>query len=163
MKKNFIKSLCLLVISLFLVTSVYSQNQKTNRWVLHCKTNTPCFISQKIKVNFNGESKVLGGASIFYASKNLVLRLRFSHNAKKEQGVGIKIDKNQALHLPITACDTNICEANVSIDDQLLSELLAGKVMSIAYFDKQAKQKTLPVFLNNFDEVFKNLSKKQFN
>ena len=160
MKNIYIKQFCFLVISLCFATGSYAQNNKSGNWVLNCEADKPCFISQKIEYKNNGHNTVVGGASVFYASKHLVLRLRFSPNAKKEQGVGIKVDKNQALHLPITACDNKVCEANIAIDAQLLKELRSGKSLSIAYFDKRAKQKTLPVFLNNFNEVFESLSKK---
>jgi len=159
MKKNYIAQFFLLMVSLFFITSSYSQNQKSNSWLLNCKANNPCFISQKIQFNYKGESKVIGGASVFYASKNLILRLRMSPNANKEQGVGLKIDKNKAVHLPITTCDVKICEVNVAIDNQLLSELRSGKVLSVVYFDDTNKQKALPVFLDNFNELFDQLNK----
>lgn len=155
----YIKQFCFLVVSLCFATGSYAQKNKSGNWVLNCEADKPCFISQQIEFKNNGHSTVVGGASVFYASKHLVLRLRFSPNAKKSQGVGIKIDKNQALHLPITACDNKVCEANIAIDDQLLTELRSGEFLSIAYFDKSAKQKTLPVFLNNFNEIFESLNK----
>ena len=160
MKNIYTKFFYFLAISLCFVAHSYAQNNQQGSWLLNCKADKPCFISQKIEFNNNGKSKVVGGASLFYTSKHLVLRLRFSPNAKKSQGVGIKVDKSLALHLPITACDDRICEANIAVDDQLLTELQSGKILSIAYFDKRAKQKTLPVFLNNFNEIFESLSKK---
>jgi len=160
MKFSYSKQFSTLIVSLFFVTSVFAQSPIFANWSLSCKNNNPCFISQKITLNLNDKVRVLGGASIFYTTENLVIRLRFPPNAKQSHGVGIKVDKNNALHLPITACDDKVCEANIAIDKQLLAELKAGDLLSIAFFDKKLKQKTLPIFLSNFNEVFNQLTEK---
>lgn len=128
-------------------------------WSHECK-NAHCFISQVLVARKNKKIGVIGGVSVAIASKQqAVLTLRFNKNAKKEAGLGLKIDNNKAIRTKILNCDAKVCETNIVMDTQMIEELTSGKRLQVVFINNSTgKQTTLPFSLQGFAKAYGKLT-----
>ena len=134
-----------------------SKNSVSERWSYQCK-DKHCFISQVLIARNNEKAGVVGAINIaLSAQKQPILTLRFSSTAKKEFGLGIKIDEGKPVRVSIQQCDTKVCETNIVVDDTMLAELKKGKRFMVAFMNAEKDQTTLPFSLNGFTQAYEKL------
>lgn len=131
-------------------------------WSYECKANS-CFASQLLLSKKGAKAGVVAGMSVALASKQrTILTLRFTNDAKKSAGVGLKIDSEKAIRTKILACDSKICETNIVMDEKLISEMLEGQVAQVAFISQTTnKQITLPFSLKGFAPTFRRLRERK--
>lgn len=131
-------------------------------WSYECKANS-CFASQLLLSKKGQKTGVVAGMSVALASKQrTILTLRFTNDAEKSAGVGLKIDNEKAIRTKILACDSKICETNIVMDEKLISEMLEGQVAQVAFMSQTTnKQITLPFSLQGFAPAFLKLNEKK--
>jgi invasion protein IalB len=104
-------------------------------------------------------SQVMLGLSINFAFKSdlgvMIVRLPIALNQK--EGLGIKVDDNKPIRLPISNCNEVACQTIVRIDEALLAEFSNGKVAKYAYALKDGKQMILPISLGQFALAYADL------
>ncbi|MBQ4831332.1 invasion associated locus B family protein [Alteromonas sp. MMG017] len=134
-----------------------SKSSVSERWSYQCKDNH-CFINQVLIARNNEKAGVVGAINIaLSAQKQPILTLRFSSTAKKEFGLGIKIDDGKPVRVSIQQCDTKVCESNIVVDDTMLAELNNGKRFMVAFMNAEKEQNTLPFSLNGFTQAYEKL------
>jgi invasion protein IalB len=155
----------LLVALSFLSLPVFATSTETiqfQSWSLICGAQGNCSLSQLVAKD-KAATQILMGVNINYSVSNLfpVLMLRLPSKIHKEGGVGIKIDNNKSIQVPITQCNSKACQSIIKIDEVLLNEMEHGKVGMVAFALKSKKQLTLPVSFQGFAEGFAALKAKR--
>lgn len=155
----------LLVILSLLSLPVFAFSLKTTQfqsWSLICGEKGNCSLSQLITKD-KAATQILMGVNINYSVSNLfpVLMLRLPAKVNQASGVGIRIDNNKSIQVPITQCTEKACQSVIKIDDTLLNELKSGKAGMVAFALKSKKQLTLPISLEGFSEAFLALESKR--
>ncbi|TFW32480.1 invasion associated locus B family protein, partial [Massilia horti] len=113
-----------------------------------------CMISQLVSVNPRARQVVLGLTVDFADSPEVpTLRARFSSNAVRKAGIGIKVDAQPDMRLPIGDCDALRCEAVGRMAQPVLKVWLSGKQARFAYLMDGGRQIVLPVSLNGFGQA----------
>jgi invasion protein IalB len=138
-----------------------SETTQFQSWSLICGEHGNCSMSQLVAKDKSAK-QILMGVNVNYSVSNLfpVLMLRLPAKINKEAGVGIKIDNNKPIQVPVTQCNAKTCQSIIKIDDVLLNEMKNGKVGMIALSLKSKKQLTLPVSFQGFSEAFTALKAK---
>lgn len=155
----------MILILSFLSLQVFAKSPETvefQAWNLLCGNQGNCSLSQLVTKD-KSATQILMGVNINYSVSNLfpVLMLRLPAKINKSSGVGIKIDDNKPIHVPITQCNSKACQSIIKIDDMFLEEMKNGKVGKIAFSLKSNKQLTLPISFQGFSEAFKALKEKR--
>jgi len=138
--------------------------QRFGAWSVECKprvTNgeNPCVASQIVAADAAAKQVVLGVMVAPTPGETLPhIIFRFSPGANIKAGAGVKIDQQEAFRIPITQCDTHICEVRSLMPEALLSQMRSGKLLLFAYF-LEKQQMTTPVPLDGFDAAFAALQK----
>ncbi|APD88984.1 hypothetical protein BM523_03690 [Alteromonas mediterranea] len=160
------RSLNKLIYTLSLFVSVscnsVSAAEVFESWSYECKANS-CFISQLLLSNKGPTTGVVAGMSVAIASKQrTILTLRFTNDAEKSAGVGLKIDNERAIHTKILACDSKVCETNIMMDEKLISEMLEGQIAQVAFMSQTTKKQiTLPFSLKGYAPAFRRLNERK--
>lgn len=154
----------LIVLILLLLPNLAYAVEKTQfqSWSLLCGKQGNCSLSQLV-ANDKAAKQILMGVNINYSVSNLfpVLMLRLPSKIHQKSGVGIKIDNNKSIQIPISQCNAKACQSIIKIDDVLLKEMKNGKIGKIAFALKSKKQLTLPVSFHGFPEAFEALKAKR--
>jgi invasion protein IalB len=155
----------LFVVLSFLSIPVFAFSTKTTQfqsWSLICGDKGNCSLSQLIAKD-KAATQVLMGVNINYSVSGRfpVLMLRFPAKINRSSGVGIKIDNNKSIQVPVSQCNDKACQSIIKIDDTLLNEMKNGKVAMIAFALKSKKQLTLPLSFQGFSQAFEALQSKQ--
>ncbi|GDY25504.1 MULTISPECIES: invasion associated locus B family protein [unclassified Agarivorans] len=147
------KNVFIALFSLLITSTTLAEDFEA--WTVKCPPGKPCVITQMIMKKQGDAANVIAGVSYFNHAEQPILKIRISANAEPKKGLGLKIDEQKALHLPITTCDNKLCEVNVVADRQLIEDLQNGKLMSIAYILKSNQQQTaFPVILTGFKQAY---------
>ncbi|MBD1389779.1 invasion associated locus B family protein [Neiella sp. HB171785] len=156
-----IKGLIACIGTAFFAFSTIATEQDIEAWTLACAEDSPCTITQLVMAEKAGKSGVVGGVTYFHSANQPILKVRFTPDALKSKGVGLKVDGHSPLHLPITGCDGKVCEVNVAVDNKLLNELTTGKILAVAYVNQANQQMTFPVILTGFDKALSLMPTRQ--
>jgi invasion protein IalB len=110
-----------------------------------------CMISQLVAVNPKARQVVLG-LTVDFADSAAVptLRARFSSQAARKAGIGVKVDDRPDMRLPISDCDALRCEAVGRMAPPVLKVWLSGKQARFAFLMAGGRQVVLPVSLTGF-------------
>lgn len=161
--KNGVKMKYLLIVTGLLLSqyALAIETEKFQSWSMICGEKGNCSLSQLVTKDKEAK-KIILGINVNYAmSKEFpVLMLRFPPQINKDSGIGIKIDDNAAIQLPISECNAKACQSVIKMDDVLMREMKNGKFGQVAFALKNNKQLTLPISLNGFNEAFIALNKK---
>lgn len=123
-----------------------------------------CMVSQIVAANPRKRQVVLGLTVDFADSPDVpTLRARFSSRAEPRAGIGIKIDRQPDMRLPISGCDERRCEAVGRLAPPVLKLWKKGKLAQFAYLQRGGKQVVLPISLDGFDEALAALRKHNRN
>ncbi len=154
------KLLILLSVLSFSVLASSTTTVKFDAWSLICGEQGNCSMSQLIAKD-KAATQILMGVNINYSvsEKFPVLMLRLPAQVNQTSGVGIKIDDNKSIQVPISQCNERACQSIIKIDNTLLNEMKNGKVGMIAFALKSKRQLTLPLSLEGFSEAFEALNK----
>lgn len=149
------KILSLVLLLSFPVFSFATNTEQFQSWSLICGDQGNCSLSQLI-VKDKAAKQILMGVNVNYSVSDLfpVLMLRLPAKINRASGVGIKIDDNKPIQVPITQCTDKACQSIIKIDDTLLNEMKNGKVGKIAFALQSQKQLTLPLSLQGFSAAF---------
>jgi invasion protein IalB len=111
-----------------------------------------CAISQIVTTD-SKSGRVLLGVTVDYLDSPTVptIHFRFSATAKPAPGIGVKIDEQAEMRLPISDCNAHRCEASGRLVPDVLKLFQTGRVAQVAFIAENDKQVTLPVMLNGFD------------
>lgn len=113
-----------------------------------------CMISQMVATNPRERKVVLGLTVDFEDSRTVpTLRARFSADAKREAGIGIKIDEKPEMRLAIGDCNTQRCESLGRMSTPVLKAWSSGKIGKFAFLRQSGKQVLLPISLDGFDQA----------
>ncbi len=146
----------LLLSPLLLCFSSWAQDYQA--WTVKCPSAKPCVISQMVMKQQGNAADVIAGVSYFNHPQQPILKIRITPQADPKKGLGLKFDEQTALHLPITHCDTKVCEVNIVADHQLIYDLQNSQLMSVAYIIKNSqKQNAFPVILNGFKQAYQSI------
>ncbi len=122
-------------------------------WSVDCVDNgNRCIATQKVTTDPAGQKTLLGvivEPGTAKDSKGPLLTFRFTNQANRTAGAGMKIDQREPQRAPISSCDDKVCEVRAWLTPDLRKQMSNGKLLVFAYFvDK--KQVSLPVSLNGF-------------
>jgi len=161
LQKYLISALFLLLLSVSNVFAETSLKNTFGSWSIMCGEKN-CAMTQLVTKDKAGK-KVLLGVSINYAfnSEFGSLMVRLPANINQEAGLGIKIDGQKPIRVPISQCTLSACQSVIRIDDILLNELTQGKTALFAFASRSKKQLTLPVSLAKFSEAYAELKSQQ--
>ncbi|MEO9508064.1 MAG: invasion associated locus B family protein, partial [Nonlabens ulvanivorans] len=125
-----------------------------------CGEQGNCSMSQLIAKD-KAATQILMGVNINYSvsEKFPVLMLRLPAKVNKASGVGIKIDNNKPIQVPISQCNEHACQSIIKIDTTMINEMQDGKVGMVAFALKSKKQLTLPISFDGFSDAFNALNK----
>ncbi len=142
----------------FISIHTFVQSKETTQfqsWSLICGDKGNCSMSQLVTKD-KAATQILMGVNINYSVSNLfpVLMLRLPAKIHQASGVGIKIDDNKSIQIPITQCNEKACQSIIKIDDILLNEMKNGREGKIAFALKSKKQLTLPLSFQGFSQAF---------
>ena len=137
-------------------------NNKTfGSWSVTCGQQN-CAMTQLVTKDEAAEQVMLG-VSINFAFKSklgsMMVRLPAGINTKG--GLGIKVDDNSAIQLPISQCNAKACQSVVAIDKTLLDEFSNGSVAKFAYATQKQQQVILPISLASFRAAYDHLVRQQ--
>lgn len=128
-------------------------------WSVECKPHSGgpekiCVASQLVSADKEGKQVVLGVMVTPTSGQALPhILFRFRPDANREAGAGVKIDDQEAFRVPISQCDTLICEVRSIMPETLLKQMQGGKLMQFAIFIGN-QQQTFPVSLNGFGKAY---------
>lgn len=159
-KVNKVKILVLLVglfAALLGFNSQANYNGVFGSWSVSCGTQN-CAMTQMVAKDAAGKEVMLG-VSINFAFKSDfgIMIVRLPKIADKEAGLGIKVDENKAIRLPISSCSDIACQTIIKIDQALIDEFSSGKVAKYAYALNNKKQMILPISLDQFAAAYDEL------
>ncbi|RKF18739.1 hypothetical protein DBZ36_10095 [Alginatibacterium sediminis] len=144
----------LIILTLSLFNSfAFAEQELEPVWKSSCDQQQRCNATLPVVVENQGQKRVVAGLTYLYNPPGDILRIRFSPKATRGAGIGLKVDQNKALQLPISNCDDKVCEVNIAVDTQLLNELRGGQWMLLAY-QENTKQRTLPIQIFGFNAVY---------
>lgn len=111
-----------------------------------------CAISQIVTTDLKS-GRVLLGVTVDYLDSPTVptIHFRFSPTAKPAPGIGVKIDEQAEMRLPVSDCNARRCEASGRLVPDVLRLFQTGRVAQVAFIAENDKQVTLPVMLNGFN------------
>lgn len=111
-----------------------------------------CAISQIVTTDLKSGGVLLGVTVNFLDSPTVpTIHFRFSPTAKPAPGIGVKIDEQAEMRLPISDCNAQRCEASGRLVSDVLKLFQAGRVAQVAFIAENDKQVTIPLMLNGFD------------
>lgn len=131
-------------------------------WSIECNLNdkasdNTCVMKQLVVAGETQKRAILGvmvGRNFEHPMPHILFRI--NANIDREKGVAVKIDSHEFFHLPIFACDEQVCEIRSFIPDSVLSQMLNGKLLLLAFF-LDDNQVTYPVSLVGFDKAYAGL------
>lgn len=135
-----------------------AQEENFNAWNLLCGDQGNCSLSQLVAKDPQGK-KVLMGVNVNFSISTQfpVMILRLPPAIYQEGGVGLKVDDNKSIQVPMSQCTNAACQSVIKIDETLLKEMHEGKMIKVAFALKKEQQMTLPVSLNGFKKGFRKL------
>ena len=71
--------------------------------------------------------------------------------AQVPAGVGMKMDEQPPVRLPLGSCDKAVCEARGWLTDDMTGQLRKGRLLRFAYYIDTRNQITYPVSLDGLD------------
>lgn len=128
-------------------------------WSIECKprignTEKICVANQSVTVGKNTQQVIIGVMVGYMADHPLPhIIFRVSPSADINKGAAIKVDEQEYLQVPISNCDTHVCEVRSFIPEGLLLQMRMGKLLQFAFF-LDGKQVTYPVSLEGFDRTY---------
>jgi len=146
-----------------------TRNERYGNWAMSCalaatdegKAVERCMVSQIVVADPRKRQVVLGLTVDFLDSARVpTLRARFSPEAEVRAGIGLKVDAQPDMRLPITSCDSRRCEAVGRLSAPVLDRLRSGRLAQFAYLHKGGKQIVLPLSLSGFDDALAALRKQ---
>ncbi|WP_416307810.1 invasion associated locus B family protein [Neptunicella sp. SCSIO 80796] len=152
------------ILSLLLVSlqTLADTSQDFGKWSLICGDAGNCSLSQIVSSDQSGSNIVLGATVNFAVSKDFpILMLRLPPSLFQQSGVGIKIDKNKPIQVPLSQCAPSACQSVIKMDKQLLDEMMTGENVQVAVAIQKNKQLTLPLSLEGFKKGFAALQQSQ--
>lgn len=113
-----------------------------------------CMISQLVAMD-PARRKVVLGLTVDLADSAQVptLRARFSAMARREAGIGVKIDARPDMRLAISDCNPQRCEAVGRLSRPVLQQWRQGRHAQFAYLQRNGKQRVFPVSLQGFEQA----------
>jgi invasion protein IalB len=132
-------------------------------WSIECQMRAPptgrtCVATQVVATDPEGKKAVLGvTVNLGEGGSQGIIAIRMSAAAHRPAGAGIKIDDNAPFRSPIGQCDQKLCEVRAWLNEDVLSQMRAGKLLLFAFFVDEKSQVTFPVSLEGFDEAFQAL------
>jgi len=133
--------------------------QTHGAWSVECKprAGSPenvCVASQLVAADNEAKQVVLGVIVAPTPGQDLPhIIFRISPGANREAGAAVKIDEQEAFRVPISQCDTLVCEVRSLMPETLLAQMRTGKLLQFAFFIEK-QQLTYPVSLNGFDAAY---------
>jgi invasion protein IalB len=120
--------------------------------------NRRCIISQIVAADPTARRVILGVTVDLFDSPDVpTIHFRLSPGAKKEAGIGLKIDDGPEFRLPIGSCDQARCEAAGRLTGDVRQAFLSGRVAQIAFIGPDGRQIVAPVALAGFREALEAL------
>jgi invasion protein IalB len=117
-----------------------------------------CNISQIVSADPEGKKVVLGVTVDFLDARDVpTMRFRLTPEARKNAGIGIKIDDKPEMRLAIDQCSAKRCEAVGRLTSTVLKMWRTGKVAQLAFIESGGKQVLVPVSLAGFDPALAEL------
>lgn len=154
----------LMVIVAFPVRAEPHPPQTHGAWSVECKprAGSPenvCVASQLVTTGKAGKQVVLGViVAPAKGSDQPHIVFRISPDANRDAGAAVKIDEQEAFRVPISQCDTLVCEVRSLMPVALLAQMRTGKLLKFAFFIGK-QQVTYPVSLEGFNAAFADLQK----
>lgn len=132
-------------------------DRRFGAWGLRCATaeadraTQRCYVSQSVGLTRDGGNVVLGVSVDHFDSPTVpTIHFRFTTLADRPSGIGVKIDQNEDLRLPIADCNASRCEAAARLSGDTLVKFRAGQVAQVAFIGPGGRQVTVPVSLEQF-------------
>lgn len=154
-----------LVVMLSAANAASNSNVPLNygAWNFECKSvvkdakNETC-IAKQLVTKGQSKKKVLLGVMVGYLAEHPSAHILFRINPQADIAVGamVKIDEFKSFNVPISNCDGKVCEVRSFIPEDMLSQMLKGKVL-LFRFVLNGKAVTYPVSLQGFDKTYAEL------
>lgn len=117
-----------------------------------------CAIAQIVAADPAGQKVVLGTTVDFFDSPEVpTIRFRFSADAERNAGLGIKIDNGLEFRLAISGCDAQKCEAFGRLSGPVLNALQKGRLAQVAFISRSSGEVNAPLSLAGFAEALEAL------
>jgi invasion protein IalB len=129
-------------------------NKTFGSWSVTCGQQN-CAMTQLVTAD-EAAKQVMLGVSVNFAFKSKLgsMMVRLPANINMKGGLGIKVDDNSPIQLPISQCNAKACQSVVAIDQTLLDEFSEGTVAKFAYARQNQHQLILPISLTSFRQAY---------
>ena len=142
--------------------------QRFGAWGLTCMSAAPdsrsqtCVLSQVVRVGRDGGGIVLGVTIDHFDSSAIpTIHFRFTAEADRRAGIGIKIGQRPEMRLPIADCDARRCEAAGRLSGDALSIFRSGEAAQVAFIGPGGRQVTAPLSLADLSAALEALRLRQ--
>lgn len=152
----------LLLLPLSALSAQSSNIRDYGSWSVECHGKdgaAPCVATQVVAQDPEAKNVVLGViVETREAGQLPLLTFRFTNQAFRPAGAGIKIDEYEPYRAPISACDDAVCEVRAELAQEMMDKMRSGNILVFAFFLSKDEQASFPVSLNGFSQAIAALS-----
>lgn len=128
-------------------------------WTLRCGPNQQtqtevCYMVQGITSKETGRGVLQLAIGKFGPEKRDLALITLPLGVRLPPGIALEVTGNERRKLPFERCLRNGCQAQLLIDDAVLSEFKAGVDGRILFYDLNGKPGALPFSLQGFTAAF---------
>lgn len=143
-----------------------AEPQSFGRWQLQClppghAARPPmlapgerfCILGQLVTTD-EARRQVVLAATVDFAegADSPALRFRLAPAIRRESGLGLKVDDQPEMRLPITACDQRVCIAAGRLTPEVQARLEAGRAGEVNFMMADGRMLPVPLGLAGFGE-----------
>lgn len=125
----------------------------------HGENESGCYIFQNRALREGGQRVLRIVVGYVATTSEPIALLSLPLGITLPPGVSLSIDGGEPTRIPVERCDPNGCNAGLKLEDKLLKQILAGKQMTVTFFDPKRQPIAVPLTLEGFDQGLQALRK----
>ncbi|MFD2207896.1 invasion associated locus B family protein [Kiloniella antarctica] len=161
---NFKYLTCCFVLLISLSTSAFSQQAsqrsvtRHGNWASHCTVNAPvsCYIIHNVTLGGNPKPvlTMAMGRPVNGSADVTSLILTLPLGVRLPEGFSLEVGSSIRRSYPFERCIVSGCQAEISVDPQLLQEFKSQNEGRVVFFDAVKKPIAVPFSLKGFTNAF---------
>ena len=125
----------------------------------HDKNEGSCYIFQNRALREGGQRVLRIVVGYVATTPEPIALLSLPLGISLPPGVSLSIDGGEATRIPVERCEPNGCNAGLKIEQKLLKQIIAGKQMTVTFYDAKRQPIAVPLALEGFEQGLQALKK----
>jgi invasion protein IalB len=140
-----------------------TDGESYGNWTINCESEAQgsregCFVIQNLVLRDGGQRVLQIAIGYVVETPDPIALLSLPLGISLPPGAEIQVDSHASHRIAIERCEPNGCRAGLKLEPSILSNLLAGKQISIKFYDAKRQPIEVPLSLDGFEQGLASLS-----